>query len=118
LLLLLIVVALAASTVEVGNDMRTGAQATDLAQEAARAGANQLDLFALRTTGVVRIDPVAAQTAAQTYLRRLGHTGTVRAAPAAVTVTVTITRPAVLLPLVGVKTITVTSTATAQPVLS
>jgi hypothetical protein len=118
LMLLLIVIALAATVIEVGNDMRTSATATDLAQEAARAGANQLDLAELRATGVVRIDPIAARTAALAYLSRLGATGTVLATPNTVTVTVTITRPAVLLPLVGVTSITVTSDATAQPVLS
>lgn len=116
--LILIVLALAGTVLEAGNAMRASAHATDVAQQAARAGADQLDLTALRTDGTVRLDPVAAQAAATAYLRQVGETGAVQATPANVTVTVTITRPRVLLPLVGVKTVTLTSTATATPLLN
>ncbi|HET6953106.1 MAG TPA: hypothetical protein VFI47_22180, partial [Acidimicrobiales bacterium] len=41
-----------------------------MAQAAARAGARELDVAALRTSGVVRIDPVKARAAAQDWLKR------------------------------------------------
>jgi Flp pilus assembly protein TadG len=118
MLLILIVLALAGTVLEAGNAMRASARATDVAQQAARAGADKLDLTALRTDRTVRLDPVAAQAAAAAYLRQVGETGAVQATAATVTVTVTITRPRVLLPLVGVKTVTLTSTATATPLLN
>lgn len=116
--LIFVMLVLATTILEAGNAMRWDAHATDVAQQAARAGADQLDLAALRNDATVRINPAAADAAAQAYLRQVGETGSVQATPAGVTVTVTITRPRVLLPLVGVTTITVTSTATAAPLLS
>ena len=116
--LIFVILVLAATLLESGNSMRTSSHATDVAQQAARAGADKLDLGALRDDATLRIDPVAAQAAAEAYLRQVGETGTVQATPTGVTVTVTVTRSRVLLPLVGIKTITVTSTATATPLLS
>ena len=116
--LIFVILVLAATLLESGNSMRASSHATDVAQQAARAGADKLDLGALRGDATLRIDPVAAQAAAQAYLRQVGETGSVQATPTGVTVTVTVTRSRVLLPLVGIRTITVTSTATATPLLS
>jgi Flp pilus assembly protein TadG len=116
--IIFVVLVLSATLLETGNSMRASSHATDVAQEAARAGADKLDLAALRAGAPPRIDPAAAETAAMAYLRQVGETGSVDATAAAVTVTVTITRSRVLLPLIGIKTITVTSTATATPLLS
>jgi len=116
--LVLLIIVLGATLVETGNQMRTSFHATDIAQQAARAGADQLDLAALRADGTVRINPDAARAAALAYLRRVDQTGTVTATPAGVSVSVTITRARVLLPLIGVRTLTVTSTAHAAPLLS
>ena len=79
-------------------------EATAIAFQAARAGAQQLDLAGTRSSGVVTIDPVAAaqavQTAAASLLEANSETGTVTSVHltgATVTVTVTITttgRPA------------------------
>ena len=116
--LIFVVLVLAATLLESGNTMRASSHATDVAQQAARAGADKLDLGALRNNATLRIDPVAAKAAALAYLRQVGETGSVQATPTGVTVTVTLTRPRVLLPLVGIKTITVTSTASATPQLN
>ncbi|WP_123606824.1 hypothetical protein [Micromonospora sp. Llam0] len=115
--IIIVVLVLAATLLEAGNSMRASAHATAVAQQAARAGADQLDLAALRADATVRVDPTAAQTAAQAYLAQVGEAGTVQATPTDVTVTVTITRERVLLPLVGIRTLTVTSTANAVPLL-
>jgi Flp pilus assembly protein TadG len=115
LFLVTVVLLLAAVVVEGGNAMTVRGHATDLAQQAARAGADKLDLNTLRTSGVVQINPAQARTAATAYLARFRQTGTVAATPAGVTVTVTLTEPTVLAPALGITTITVTSTAHATP---
>jgi hypothetical protein len=91
--------------------MTARATALDVAQQAARAGADQLDLALLREQGVVAIDPAAAQDVAQQWLQSAGVEGTVNATAADVTVTVTLTRPTVLLAAVGIPTFTMTAAA-------
>ena len=100
-----------------GNAMAAKVRAWDLAQQAARAGANQLDLTALREHGQVRLDPDAAKAAATQFLNnRPGITATVSATAAEVTVTVSRSEPTLLLDAIGIGTITVTATARAAPV--
>ena len=116
LFLIMVVLVLAGAMIEGGNAMSARGHATDIAQQAARAGADKLDLAALRTTGVVRIDPTAAKAAATAFLAQVGETGTVTATPASVSVTVTVTRPGILVPILGIQTLTVHATATAAPI--
>ena len=85
--------------------------ARSLAARAARAGAQQVDLGHLRTTGEPRLDPTAAESAALEYLERTGATGTAAATGTAISVTVTRTQPMHILPGPG-RTIKVTETAT------
>ncbi len=85
------------------------------AEEAARAGAQQLDLTTYRTTGVLQLDPVAAQQAAQQFLTAQGQTGAVTATTVRVTVTVTTGYRTQLWHLAGIDTITVHATGTAVP---
>lgn len=89
--------------------------ATDYAQQAARAGANQLDLTELRTHGRARIDPDKATTAAERFLDQHHITGTVTATPTDITVTVTQTRPTLFLHYFKIDSFTVTATAHAAP---
>ena len=91
------------------------ARAQGAAAAAARAGADEIDLDFFRTTGIVRLDPTAAQTAAADWLAGAGHTGTATATAAEVTVTVTEDQPTQILGLVGIGAMTVTATATAEP---
>ncbi len=115
LLTVLVVALLAGAVLDGGNAMAARVQALDIAQQAARSGANQLDLAALRTSGLVRFDPVAAETAARQFLAEAGATGTVTATATEVTVTVTRAQPTLLLQAVGVGEITVAATAHAVP---
>jgi hypothetical protein len=87
----------------------------DLAQQAARAGAQQIDAAAYRTSGVLRLDPARAATAARQFLAAAGATGTVRVTAARITVTATSHQPTPMLAAFGVTTVTVTSTASATP---
>jgi hypothetical protein len=85
-----------------------------LAQSAARAGAQQIDLTHYRTTGQVRLDPARAAQAAKQYLRSAGATGTVdKVTQAEITVTATSKQATPSLRYFGYATVTVTSTASA-----
>jgi hypothetical protein len=98
--------------------MTAKASALQVAQQAARAGADQIDLATLRTTGQVQLDPAAAQAAALGWLDQAEATGTATATTEQVTVTVTVTQPTVLLAAVGLTTFTLSAAATAEAVQS
>jgi hypothetical protein len=87
------------------------------AQEAARTGAQEIDLAAYRADGTLRLLPQEASTAAHNYLAATGHTGKVSVVDKAVNVTVTVSQPTQLLGLVGIGSITVTGAGQAQPQL-
>ena len=87
----------------------------DLAQQAARAGAQQIDAAAYRESGVLRLDPVRAATAARQFLAAAGANATVTVNAARITVTATSHQPTPMLASFGVTTVTVTSTASATP---
>lgn len=84
------------------------------AQEAARAGARQLDLGRLRTDHTIDLGPAAAQQAATAYLDAAGATGRVTATDQEVTVTVEREQRTQLLSLVGVGSMHESATATAH----
>lgn len=88
-------------------------RAVGLAQEAARAGAQELDLTAFRSTGTLTLRPAGAITTAQRYLSAAGATGTATASATTVTVTVRIEQPTGLLAMVGIGSLHVTGQATA-----
>ncbi|MCP2338915.1 hypothetical protein [Actinomadura rupiterrae] len=91
------------------------ARALGQAQEAARAGAQAIDLAAYRQRGQVVLDPGRAEAAARAYLTGAGATGTVTATGQHVTVTITRVQHLQILPLVGLTSITVHATGTARP---
>jgi hypothetical protein len=115
---MLIGLLLAALVFDGAAAMTSRAQALDIAQQAARAGADQIDLVTLRTTGAVQLNPPAAEAAARDWLAQAGVAGTVTATTDQVTVTVTTTETAVLLAAVGVSTYTLTATGTAEAALT
>jgi hypothetical protein len=96
--------------------MTAKADAWSVAQQAARRGADQLDLATLRATGEVLIDPAAAEDAASDWLAQAGISGTVDATTEQVNVTVTVTEATVLLSAVGVDEYTLSATATAEAI--
>lgn len=89
-------------------------QAADIAGEAARAGAQAVDIGALRASGRHAIDPLQALADADAYLRQVEADGVVTATAEQVTVTVTRTQRLQLLPLVGLREATVTGTGSAR----
>lgn len=112
-ILIVALVAAAGLVLDAGNARSARFHALDQAQAAARIGAQAIDLTTYRTGGAQRLDPAAAETAAQTWLNRHHLNGSVHATPTAVTATVRTTTRTQLLTLVGVDHLDVTATATA-----
>ena len=102
-------------TYDGGRILAARREAIDTASAAARAGAQQLDPAPLRA-GRVELDPIAAERAADAYLRTTGYDGHTEIIDGQVRVTVTITRPLVILSAVGIHERAVTGVGTARPV--
>jgi hypothetical protein len=98
-----------------GLALASKVQAIGQAQQAARAGAQQIDLTTYRTTGKLQLDPDAAVTAAQHFLGVEHAVGHVAVAGNTVTVTITAHYRTQLWALIGVDTITVHATGSATP---
>lgn len=105
----------AALVLDGGLALAAKIRAIGQAQEAARAGAQELDLTAYRTTGEFQLEPTHAQTAAQRYLTTVHATGMVTVTGNTVAVTVTTRAPTQLLGLIGIREITVTGSGRAEP---
>ncbi|MDF1598114.1 MAG: pilus assembly protein TadG-related protein [Acidimicrobiia bacterium] len=111
--LALALLAAAGLVVDGGRKVNTLREASNLADNAARAGAQAIDLDTLRTDGTVRLLPGAAEQEARDYLTELGHAASeVTVADDTITVTVELTVDPVLLPT-GPITVTATETAAA-----
>ena len=95
-----------------GQYIKTYVEANNLAESAARAGAQAADPSGL-LTGRTAIDPAAARARVAEFLADAGHGGAARASVsgARVTVTVTLTQSAHILPL-GPRNISATASAT------
>ncbi|MGI8808501.1 MAG: pilus assembly protein TadG-related protein [Acidimicrobiales bacterium] len=95
-----------------GQVVAAQATARDLAASAARAGAQEVDLNSLRSSGEPMLDPDRAVSAAQAFLVQAGFTGTMRVNGSSITVSVTVHQPMRILPLAD-RAVTATDTATA-----
>lgn len=102
--------------VDGGQALAAKGNAIDTAAEAARAGAQGLDLGYYRASGIIRLDPVDARRRAGRFLAQVGAQGTVNATPRTVTVTVTQVVRTQLIDFLGVRTLTEHGTASAVPV--
>ncbi|MEV7006648.1 pilus assembly protein TadG-related protein [Streptosporangium sp. NPDC051022] len=102
-------------SVDGGAKLRAGWEAVGLAEEAARAGAGQVDRAAVYRGDRFAVDRGAAVRAARSYLTVGGHTGTAAiAGPNSIRVSVTVTKPTWLLSMVGLTSVSMTATATAD----
>jgi Flp pilus assembly protein TadG len=98
-----------------GRALAARVQVTNEAQEAARAGAQALDLAAYRRDGTVRLDPAGAEQRVLAYLSATGDSATaVRVAGDLVSVTVVRVEPTRLLMLAGLGRVHATGTGTAR----
>ncbi len=116
----LIALALASLLVDVGGALNARERAADIAEQAARAGANDIDVAALRD-GEVAIDTASACSRAlglvADYSARSGFDATANCPPPSpqqITVTVSVTTRPVIAAALG--SFTVHATATAEPV--
>ncbi|SDT13812.1 pilus assembly protein TadG-related protein [Actinoplanes derwentensis] len=107
---------LAGLVLDAGLAVSTKVNARAVANAAARAGARELDLAALRINGVIRIDQNKARTSAAGWSTRAGLRGTVTVTANTVTVSVTTSQPTQLLGLIGIRSIPVHATATAEAI--
>jgi hypothetical protein len=109
----LALVLLAGLVVDGGLTLAARVNAGDEAQEAARAGAQAIDLPLYRATGQIALDPQQADQVAKTYLAAVGDQGTVQVTGDQVHVTVSVSQPMQILEVVGIKDLTVSASATA-----
>lgn len=107
--------AFAGLVVDAGTKLDNYENASTFAQEAARAGAGQVNQSAAYGSATLVVDQAEAIAAARAYLAAAGVAGTVTTVGNnAIRVSVTITTPTRILSLVGIDTVTSTSTATAS----
>jgi len=103
-----------------GTALAARGQAADVAQQAARAGADALSPNAVFGGGgapSLGAQEAAANTAARNVLAAAGVTGTVAVSAASVTVTATATKQTAILSAVGINQVSGTASATAVPLL-
>lgn len=98
--------------VDGGRALAARRHAVDVAEEAARLGADQLSVDALRNGSYV-VDPTAAADAVEEELRTAGLTGTVSVSGDDVTVDVRSVTQTTILGIVGLRAISISGTATA-----
>ena len=101
--------------VDGGQVLNARRQATNLAESAARAGAQEIDEDSARNDGIALINPTRATQRADQYLAAAGHGGSVNATRTTVTVTVRLTQPLLILGIGGLGDVEVTGTGTATP---
>jgi len=118
LLLTPVMFALAGLVLDGGRAIAAPQRSADIAEQAARAGVNALDVTALRATGHDTIDATAAQAAACRYVDVAAPAAScaVVVTPDRVTVTIADRTPTVLLGLVGINSFHVAGTASAVAV--
>jgi hypothetical protein len=85
------------------------------AQQAARAGAQAVNLTVYRAGGKLILSPGQAVADGRAYLAGIGAVGTVTVTGNTVTATVTITQDMQILDVAGLRSITVHATASAVP---
>lgn len=107
--------ALVGLVIDGGRAVAAQSAAAGQAEQAARLGAAQISVQALRS-GTVAIDPADATRAADSYLQAVGTTGVVTIAGQTVTVHIDSSEPTVILGIIGVERIAITAAASATNV--
>jgi Flp pilus assembly protein TadG len=99
-----------------GQVLNARRRAANVAESAARAGAQALDAHAARASSDAPIDVTGAEVAGKSFLRTAGYDGTVSVQGSAVVVEVTIAQRTFLLGLAGVADVTVRGRGQARAV--
>lgn len=100
--------------VDGGAKIRAVQSANSAAAEAARAGAQQVDVAAVQTAAGIVLQPQRARRAAEATLAASGATGSVRADRTEVQVRATVSSRTVFLGLVGIDEVQGSGEATAR----
>jgi uncharacterized membrane protein len=108
--------AMAGLVTDGGRILAARREAGNVAESAARAGAQAIDLRVLRQQDQIALDPNEAIVRAREYLATAGYRGDVQADSRHVHVVVVITRPTLLLGATGIHGYTVRSAGDAEPV--
>ncbi len=101
--------------VDGGRKLGALSEARNIADNAARAGAQMVDANEYRSTGVPNLDPAAATQRASAFLVEQGHSGVISVSGSTVTVTVTISIDPTFIPGQISASATESATATAGP---
>ncbi|MGH9920794.1 MAG: pilus assembly protein TadG-related protein [Nitrososphaerales archaeon] len=107
--------ALVGLVVDAGRAIAAQSAAYAQAEQAARAGAGQLSVEALRS-GQIALDPQAAIEAANAYLAAIGERGSTSVTGGVVTVKIQEVEPTVILQIIGIDKISVSAMASATNV--
>lgn len=105
----------AAVSLDFGAALNAKIRALHAASEAARMGAQQLDIPALHSGRIRVLNPMQAAAAARRFLATSGTTGTVAATATSVKVYATARQRTWILPIVGIDSVALTADATASP---
>lgn len=92
-------------------------EASNVAEQAARAGAQELSEDVVRDTGRVELAGDRARVAAESFVARRGHRGQARIEGGSVVVTVEVDRSLLILGAAGLADVVVTGTGSARPVV-
>jgi Flp pilus assembly protein TadG len=102
--------------VDGGLALNKRSQLTDDAEQAARSGANAIDVDTLRSTGVLTVNPDAARAVATDFLSQRGYTNiSVVVNGNEVNTSAEAAVDTAILSLIGIDKFTVTGQATATP---
>jgi Flp pilus assembly protein TadG len=107
--------ALLGLVIDGGRAVAAQSNAAGEAEQAARIGAGQISVEAIRS-GTLEIDPASATAAAQRYLRTAGSSGVITVAGQTVTVEIRSAEPTVVLGIIGVRQIGISASASATNV--
>jgi Flp pilus assembly protein TadG len=113
----IVLLACAGLVVDGGTALNARMRLADDVEQAARAGAQEIDVATLRDSGDLVLDSAAAEDRARVYLVGRGYTvGTVHADQDTVQVAATYEAPTKLLSLISIDSFTVSASATAEAV--
>ncbi|MGE0306143.1 MAG: TadE/TadG family type IV pilus assembly protein [Acidimicrobiia bacterium] len=109
-------IAVAGLVIDGGSMLAARREASNVAESAARAGAQAIDEDCARAGDGVRLNPVTARRRAEDYLTAAGYQGTVSITGDSVSVVVTIDKQLFILGVVGVADRSVTGRGSAHGV--
>jgi Flp pilus assembly protein TadG len=113
-LLVVAMLAVAGLVIDGGRKLNATQEAAAIAQEAARAGAEQVNTSAAYGSGTYKVDVPRALAAAHAYLADAGYSGAVSASGDKIRVTVRVIVRTVVLSLIGIESFRSTGTAVAS----